>query len=1406
MNIKNLYLASSPNKNDSMLKQSLSSKKMMQKLNEAKINTWFDLGLFIDAFKEKNSVPSASFNGNIDSFFDEINKNAFGFLTFYYSIDGVTIEIDKYSTVIKRFLPDTKLHYISGEFFPEASEVLPQDANIHEIPEMKSFDKWDLYKDFFFTKLQRGSKEYNKLIIDFWEQTKTITEKLGNYIEQNNIKILYLLNTNSNPGNVALSLSTVLISEFMGIPVINNNHDFYWEGGNSEINKKTKKLQNGPRDFFFQNSHIGEFFSQIEVLFPWEARNWISVNIIREQSKHLIRVNGQNPNNIYEIGTAIDIDKYQKISKRQKISAFIQFNKIFSDYSDALLSYAVDDILKGKLVNKDNIYPILMGAKTKSINNFLQKNIVFLQPTRVVERKRIEIGIKLIKKLFEQDEFIKRFSETEDLKITLLVTGPIPSGQFTYFNKLTSEFKEILNSINPEFRNRIFLGFLFSELDKDSFKKRFNNPIGLPELYNIASLILLPSETEGRGLPIIEATATGTPIFCNRYTPEVVYAEVIGEHLSDTERLKVIEFKRNKITNKHLQAIINRVFFPHKYINEVNHNKAVVEKRYSLNSLEQNMKDIFIKLFYQLNDNNALMADTKKYFKEFEQSFDKDGEELKSIINIENREYLPGFGRIGFMIYLKSLIDPSYFRVEEQNMRGEVMHFANKLLKHNPKKDNLSEAEISKYFNTIDNIFRIIDGENEIRHDHSLPYRHRNKNRYLFHNYTLQELFGLVNLIYHRTFKIKNNKQIEINSKFFLDWDLATLQMTWSANLGIDDRDMLKEKLNSNLPIAYFPTRYIEHELEVFIIQSIRRRIKINIEDPISENLIKKVKNDIEPIYIFTSKNPLPTWPSTNRIKEYLNDEINNELNILYKHNIIRIVETNQWTPGIHFQNMGKDALKILASVKEKNGFLISLRRNAAFMTDIVDIDRFHIGHTFTDIGANIMGLQLGQGYIQFVPAGIRPSLAYPTPIQTARDFSEIRKSDLYKNTAKKIGAENLSKKIYQDACTKGNPLKTILENLNREGEKSENVEYSFVTGVYKDGLPWNGAMAKVNLKNGKNWGFSVVSDATHPKKVTDFVSNFEKISKQKSEIAWNGGYILNAELVGKLGLPETYIGSPLGLLISDKKLLAAPLFNKPAIIIYQDGAIDIKQVNSSKGINISYKNKSLKFNKACYNTTKNTLAYFDLLHKNNFIDAQERTIIRLTGNKIMEIIETKKDEKIKIIPVGLTLAIPKENLDKTIFKLGNELNIKINGLDKILHAVEAGPLLIENGKFALDMETEGWKTDFSIATQAARLDFTDMRGPKIAAGIDKDGNLHVLTINGRIRESVGATHIDMAEIMQEFGMQKAMGFDPGGSSTLVVAGKTLNISPYNKEYEKNIFALPPEPRAVANTIIGFVE
>jgi hypothetical protein len=36
----------------------------------------------------------------------------------------------------------------------------------------------------------------------------------------------------------------------------------------------------------------------------------------------------------------------------------------------------------------------------------------------------------------------------------------------------------------------------------------------------------------------------------------------------------------------------------------------------------------------------------------------------------------------------------------------------------------------------------------------------------------------------------------------------------------------------------------------------------------------------------------------------------------------------------------------------------------------------------------------------------------------------------------------------------------------------------------------------------------------------------------------------------------------------------------------------------------------------------------------------------------------------------------------------------------------------------------------------------------------------------------------------------------------LVVDKEILNISPYNHKYDENIYALPPEPRAVANAVL----
>lgn len=1406
----------------------MNTEKLLHILSKEKVDTWFDLGLLIDKVKEDgysfsgSTVRESDFIRNAPTIraksFNQFKKNLSGkgmaFITYHYSVDGVTVEIQKYAKALKSFLPDMPIHFISGSFLPEADCFIDKSYKRHTLKEINGFDSWSLYEDFFFTKLQRGSKEYNELIVKFWKEVLLIIKKLGTCIETNNIELLYLVNVCSNPGNVSLSLAVALLSEYLQIPVVNNNHDYYWEGGNRKIDIKKKGLKQGPRDFFFTNSHLGEFFSQIDVLFPWESRNWLTVNINRNQTDHVINVNGQNPANVSEIGTAVDVDRYKTLTKRKKINAFLQVQQMLSGFRKSFSVKTPLAFAKGFDYNEK---PAVIGYRSSVSFDFVNNNIVFLQPTRLMPRKRIEIGFQLIQRLFENSDFHAKFDANPKLTLTFLVTGPIPMGQVNYSKKLLQKFDELLKSLPPKYRERVFLAFLFSEFDKERFKKKVQDPVDIPELYNIASLIMLPSQTEGRGLPIIEATSCGIPIFCRRYFPENVYAEVIGEHLSESDRLKVLEFRGRNITEDLVDKITKRVFFPQNFIDEVEHNKLVVQNRYSIDALRKNLENLLYKLYLQTADHSSYEKTVPSYISEYQKTLVTDPKALGSLINDENRSFLPGFGRLRFLSYLKSLIDPSFFRVEEQNVRAMAMRFARKLVAEDSREEELTVETLHRFYNSVDAIFRYYTGNMPIRHDHSFAYRHRNNRYYPFQDLTYQELTGLVNYIYYDVANPKGNPSFRISPHFFTDWNLALLQLTNSQELEIDDRELLVEKLKSDIPLAYFPGEYVKYEIEFFILQPIRSRLDLKIEDELTEKHLLKAKKNMAKVYIFCQEKPLGKWYTADALESYLKSTNDNELRLLFKHGVCKLVRTQQWTVGVHFKQLGDKPLKVLNEIKDLGGFVITNGDNAPVMTDIVNLDRFHIGKVENDreITSTIMGIKEGNGFIQYVPAGVRTTLAYPTPVQTARDFSEALKSDTFKKLSNKLGKKKLVDMIREDAEKNGTPIYELLEKISRDafGKKKKDIgaDYRYITGVYADGMPWSGALALIDNRS-KSWCFATHTVQGKPRTVTELVKDFEKKKKVSSEVAWNGGYILNPELVGKLALPESYIGSPLGLLISNGKVECPPLFNKPAFIIYKDGRIDIEKVSSQSGMKAVIARKTLAFTAEGYNKHSGIHpCYYDLLYDKAEIRADGNTIIRIAGNTVKEIIKTKKGQKVKSIPVGLTFSIS-SSLCPSGVKVGQKVSIQLTEVAKgiswgnVLHAIEAGPLLLDKGENAIDMKVEGWKTENSIATQAARLDFTDMRGPKIAVGIDRKGNVMVLTVNGRIRESVGATHDDMAGILKKYGAVKAMGFDPGGSSTLVMSGKTLNISPYNHRFESNIFALPPEPRAVANAIIGWKE
>ena len=1386
--------------------------KILKELNKEKINTWFDLGLFIDRFKEQKSKSAFEKDGK--SFDTYLEKGGVAFITFYFTIDGITVETEKYAKTFKNIYPEIPIHFIAGDIKQEADELIPKSAFKKVIPEMEAFDAWPLYSDFFKIRMERGSEAYNDLIGKFWKEVLVLVEKLGTYIEEHDISLLYLINVCSNPGNVSLALATVLISEYLGLPVINNNHDFYWEGGNKEVDIKKKGLKKGPRDFFFHNAHVGEFFSLIEMVYPWESRSWMNVNINKIQQNHLIDINGHNPANVALLGTAVDTKMHQ-MSKRDIIKAFMQVSTIFANKKDTITVHSAAKHTE----SKRSLKPILLGYKTLRNFDFVNNNIVFLQPTRVISRKSIELNFKLIKRLFSYDSFYEKFITNPQLTLSLIVSGPIPHGQQGYYHDLKKDFENFLKELPEMFKSRVLLGFLFSEFDKNEFKKKHKKPLDIEQLYDVASLILLPSQTEGRGLPIIEAAACGTPIFCRQYEPREVYDEVIGRHLDESLRLNVLEFKGSKIPKRLAERICDHVFYPQNRMVDVTHNRNVINKRYSLESLQENIKYVLNRLHLQLQT-TSIEVDPQvvNLLNQYKGLVNFENEDLDAILNKKARHYLPGYGRLSFMLYLKSLIDPSFFRVEEQLVKGKVMSYARMMENDIPDLVNTNLELIHKYYNAIDDIFKYVDGEFSIRHDHALAYRHRNKKSYAYQAFTYQEVTGLVNMIYNDVFKPENLSDLTLAPQFFADWELALFQLTNSKFLGIDDRKILTRNLKKNVPKGYFPGRYIKHELEYFVLQPIRAQLKLSIEEELTEEVLATRGQELEKVYIFIHEPRITKWFSSANIKEYLESEKEPELGLLYKAGVVRIVETKQWSEGVHFPQMGAKAIKILREIKESNGFIITNGEYAAMMTDIIEIDHFHIGKVLYQMTAKIMGIPKDSGFIQFVPAGVRTTLAYPTPIQTAKDFDNALKSNLYSELKEKLGEKKLLDTISKDAIENGTPIAKLLEQIKqnlKETKTVEKVKSSFAGGVYKDGLPWSGVLAEIDTKQ-HNWKFAAHLASEKPKNVPGLIKEYQKKSKNsnKIELAWNGGYILNPELVGKLGLPETYIGSPLGLLIMNSKVFCPPLFNKPAFIIYKNGKVDIRKVNSKAGFVLKGKQKNLVFAASNYNKHSTTDAcFYDLSYGEELIEANGNIIIRIAGNTVKEIINTKAKETIRIIAVGITLSVPSHLFSKDLFEVGKSINIQLmepetnpyNWKD-ISYAIEAGPMLIDEGKQILNMEEEGWKTKNSIKTQAARLDFTDMRGPKIAVGITKEGKLMVLMVNGRIRESVGATHFDMADILLKYGMDKAMGFDPGGSSTLVVDGEIMNISPYNKNYEKDIYSLPPEPRFVANAVMGWIE
>ena len=326
--------------------------------------------------------------------------------------------------------------------------------------------------------------------------------------------------------------------------------------------------------------------------------------------------------------------------------------------------------------------------------------------------------------------------------------------------------------------------------------------------------------------------------------------------------------------------------------------------------------------------------------------------------------------------------------------------------------------------------------------------------------------------------------------------------------------------------------------------------------------------------------------------------------------------------------------------------------------------------------------------------------------------------------------------------------------------ENNTFIHHNSISGEHADGNIWCGH--RIAIDNPDNEiQFAVEYAVAKPKDMSEFIKQFARRNRAEVHVAWNAGNAMTQKVLDSLRYSDYYLGIPLGMLIYRGETLGTPFFNKPCLVINQEGDPGIDRFDTSNGITISCRSRTVEFPPEVRNLDGKKVelpdfCFYDLLHEKEEIVGNGRVIMRLSGNVIKEIINTRKGDMVKLKPVGITISVDYDAFPPTWDMREKELNIKVHGTEEFQHGIEGGPILVKSGKSDISLDEEGWNRASSKLLYTSPKGFSEGRTERMILGREKDGNILLLIINEE-GESTGSSLKEAAEIALGFGLEDAM-------------------------------------------------